>query len=174
MFHRANESLRDGRAADLCKRRKLPIRFVCMRLNLSAPSDVCGSVTKTSQSKKTTRASSRALNFEFWRATDELGQLWGADYQLMEVDYIQLVEQRGIDLGLEDLQIFGSSFETRHSENREEGACLWRRTSAVPVGATWRGFELNDECFEAGQHGEAGDHRLGCRPGAPSGIDPKD
>ena len=98
---------------------------VCLHetLNLSAPSDVCGSVTKTSQSKKTTRASSRALNFEFWRATDELGQLWGVDYQLMEVDYIQLVEQRGIDLGLEDLQIFGSSFETRHSGNREEGAC---------------------------------------------------
>ena len=131
---------------------------VCLyeTLNLSAPSDVCGSVTETSQSKKTTRASSRALNFEFKRATDKLGQLWGVDYQLMEVDYIHLV-----DLGHGVLQIFSSSFETQHSENREEGVCLWRRTSAVPVGATWRGFELNGECFEAGQHGEASDHRLG-------------
>jgi hypothetical protein len=40
------------------------------------------------------------------RATDEFGEVWSIEIDLIEESYIQAVESRGIDAGHEVLQIF--------------------------------------------------------------------
>jgi hypothetical protein len=65
----------------------------------------------------------------------------------MEEVYIQVGEQRGIDPGHEVLQIFADPFKRQPGKNREESECLWRRTSAFWIRATFRGFEFDVEGF---------------------------
>jgi len=44
-------------------------------------------------------------------ATDELGELWSVEYELMEEGYGQLTELRGINSGHEILRIFADPSE---------------------------------------------------------------
>jgi hypothetical protein len=79
----------------------------------------------------------------------------------MKEGYLQVVEKRGINPGYKFIQIIPDPFEVQIGKNGKEDASLRRRTSAVPVRATSRGFEFNGETFETGQRGQASDHRLG-------------
>jgi hypothetical protein len=55
--------------------------------------------------------------------TDELGEIWGAEYGLVKEVNFQVVEQRGrIDPGQDVLQIFASAFEIKICESREDRA----------------------------------------------------
>ena len=67
-----------------------------------------------------------ALRFDLRHTTDELSKVWSDEYQLMEEDYLQTVEERGVDLGHEVFQIFADPFEIQLGEKGEESACQWR------------------------------------------------
>ena len=101
------------------------------------------------------------LRHELWRAADEPGELWSIEYQLMEEDCTEVMEKRSIDPGHKVFQIFTNPCKPKHSQNGEESACRRRWLSVIPVRATSRGFESQDETLEPGQHGETSDHRLG-------------
>jgi hypothetical protein len=87
--------------------------------------------------------------------------MWCVEYGIIEEDYIQLVESRGIDVAHEVVQVFGVPFEPKICENGEERAFRETRTSAFPVKARSRGFESKYKSFETGQRGKGSDRRLG-------------
>ena len=62
------------------------------------------------------------------RATDEFGEVWSIEIDLIEESYIQAVESRGIDAGHEVLQMFVDPFKPEIGKCQEEGACRrrWR------------------------------------------------
>jgi hypothetical protein len=90
-----------------------------------------------------------------------LDEFLGVEVDIIEEPGRQLVESRGIDLGHKFLQVFVYSFEIETRESGENKASWRRWTLAFLVGKGLRGFEIKVKFFEAGQHGEASDHRLG-------------
>jgi hypothetical protein len=85
-----------------------------------------------------------------WCAADELVELWGVENDLIEKEYIQLVESRDIDVGHEVVQVFAVPFKPQKSENRKDGACRGKRkwTSARLVRARSRGLESKYKNFK--------------------------
>ena len=98
---------------------------------------------------------------KLWYSTDELGKLGGVEIDLIEENYVQLAESRGIDAGHKVIQIFTDSSELKIRESGKDRACQRRRTSAFPIRERLGGLESKGESFEAGQRRETGDHHLG-------------
>jgi hypothetical protein len=116
------------------------------------------------QSVVTMKDETRLIVFpECWRATDELVEFWGVEVNIIEERDLQQVESRGIDPGHKVLQVFVDPFEPKLGESgKDRYRASWRRwTSAFLVRTRLRGVESKDKSFEAGQQGEASDHRLG-------------
>jgi hypothetical protein len=90
-----------------------------------------------------------------------LGKLGGVEIDLIEEDYLEVAEPRGIDTGHEDIQIFADSSELEIRESGEDRACLRRRSLTFRIRVRLGGLESEGKCFETGQRGEAGDHHLG-------------
>ena len=61
-----------------------------------------------------------------WSSTDELGELWCVEYDLIEEGHTHFVELKGIDTGQDHLQIFAGTFESNFGETGEDGACKGR------------------------------------------------
>jgi hypothetical protein len=51
------------------------------------------------------------VSLELWCTTDEPGELWSVEKELMEEGYRQALELWGIDLGHEVLQVFADPLE---------------------------------------------------------------
>ena len=98
---------------------------------------------------------------ECWCTLDELGELWIVEIDLVEENYIKVFEFGDVDASHEVLQIFASPFETKIHESGEDRMFWWRDTSDFPIRMGSRGSEFKVKFFEAGQCGEASDHRLG-------------
>src|SRR5450631_649322 len=98
---------------------------------------------------------------ECWRATDELIEFWGVEVKIIKERDRQPVESRGVDPGQKVLQVFVDPFEPKLRESGKDRASWRRWTSAFLVRTRLRGVELKGKSFEAGQQGEASDHRLG-------------
>jgi hypothetical protein len=96
-----------------------------------------------------------------WCSTDELSNLRGVEIDLIEENYVQVAESRGIDAGHEVIQIFADSSELKIRESEKDRACRRRRSLTFPIRVRLRGLESEGKSFEAGQRGEAGDHHLG-------------
>jgi hypothetical protein len=65
------------------------------------------------------------------------------EYGLIEKDYIQGVNSRGIDAGHEVLEVFAGHFDPEISEKRENRARCGRKMSAFLVRARSRRLEFN-------------------------------
>ena len=63
---------------------------------------------------------------EYWRATDELGEFWGVEVDIIEERYLHLVDLRGIDSGQKFLQVFAGPFEQKLQESGEDKAS-WQK-----------------------------------------------
>jgi hypothetical protein len=98
---------------------------------------------------------------ECWRATDELVEFWSGEVNIVEERDRQQVESRGIDPGHKVLQVFVDPFERKPRESGKDRASWRRWTSCFLVRTRLRGVEAKAKVFEAGQQGEASDHRLG-------------
>jgi hypothetical protein len=68
------------------------------------------------------------------------------------------IESRSIDPGHKFLQVCFDTMKQEKAERGKDGTCGSRQTLAFAVGGRYE-FELKS--FEAGQDGEASDHRLG-------------
>jgi hypothetical protein len=79
--------------------------------------------------------------------------LWCVEYDIIEEDYIQEVESRGINASREGLQVFADPFEPKTGENREDSAFQKRWASAFQIGARLRGSELKGKSVKVGQYG---------------------
>ena len=53
---------------------------------------------------------------DIWCASDELGELWSVEYELMEEHYMYDVQSRRIDSGDEDLRVFTGPFKPKINE----------------------------------------------------------
>jgi hypothetical protein len=78
---------------------------------------------------------------KIWCAADELGELRGIEYELMEEGYVEAVESRSIDPGHDVLQIVAYAFEIEIRESGEDKGRGRRRTSAFSVRAGSRRLE---------------------------------
>ena len=72
------------------------------------------------------------LSLEPWCTTDEPGELWSVEKELVEEGYSQGLELWSIDLGNEVLQVFADPLECQLGENGKEDACGRRRMSGFP------------------------------------------
>jgi hypothetical protein len=121
-------------------------------------------LTKPDLSFATTKNETRLIiSPECWRATEESVEFWGVQVEVnvMEGSYQQPVKSRGIDPGHKFLQVFVDPFERERLDSGEDKASWRNWRSAFLVRGRLRGVELKFKFFEAGQHGEASDHRLG-------------
>jgi hypothetical protein len=90
-----------------------------------------------------------------------LGKLGAVEIDLIEENYVQVAESRGIDAGHNVIQIFTDSSELKMHESGKDRACRRRRSLSFPIRVRLGGLESKGKSFEAGQRGEAGDHHLG-------------
>ena len=98
---------------------------------------------------------------ECWCTFDELGELWVVEIDLIEEKYRKVFKFGDVDASHEVLQIFANPFESKIHESGEDRTFWWRETSDFRVRMRSGGSEFKIKCFEAGQCGEASDHRLG-------------
>jgi hypothetical protein len=72
------------------------------------------------------------VSLEPWCTTDELGELWSVEGELIEEGYRQGLESWGIDLGKEVLRVLADPLECQIGDGGEESACERRWMSASP------------------------------------------
>jgi len=93
--------------------------------------------------------------------TEELENVGGMKYQLIEECYCDSIEERDVDLGHKILQILADAMKSTRDERGKDNTCERRRTSACPIGSGLRGMEPKVNCLERCQCGQASYHRLG-------------
>jgi hypothetical protein len=89
-FHRGKESLKEGHGADVCQRQKPPIRRNACDSHMGLSIQCLWKLDPDVPIGKDHTCF--VVCFRHWRATDELGELWGVVYQFTEEGYIQVVE----------------------------------------------------------------------------------
>ena len=101
---------------------------------------------------------------ESFCAIKETGELWSAEYELVKQRYGDVVEQGGVDLGYEVVQILAIAFEMKHGESGEDNPGVSEQgrgsTFDLCVGLRSRGSEPKSESLELGQCGQGSCHLL--------------